>query len=107
MNTSISLLRFLQRHFMGDFSSTKSVLTKFDPREDRFVSREFQKYAYDLAMELGDHEHMAIYMRLAKTVPRHILERARSFVKDAHAKTPAKLFMWKVKQLRLEMGSKK
>ena len=86
-----------------DFSSIKGVLNKFDPHKDRFVSREFQKYAYDLAMELGDQEHMAIYMRLAKTVPRHILERARSFVKDANAKSPPRLFLWKIKQLRLEL----
>ena len=89
-----------------DFSSLKGVLKKFNPQQDRFVSREFQKYAYDLAMELGDHEHMVIYMRFAKTVPRHILERARSFVKDANTKTPARLFMWKVKQLRQELKEK-
>lgn len=89
-----------------DFSTIKGVLKKFDPRQDRFVSREFQKYAYDLAMELKDHDHMAIYMRMAKTVPRHILERARSFVKDANAKNPARLYMWKVKQLRLELKEK-
>lgn len=89
-----------------DFSSIKGVLKRFDPQQDRFISREFQKYAYDLAMELQDHDHMAIYMRLAKTVPRHILERARSFVKDANAKNPARLFMWKVKQLREELKSK-
>lgn len=91
---------------VDDFSSIKGVLEKFDPQEDRFISREFQKYAYDLAMELGDQEHMVIYMRFAKIVPRHILERARSFVKDANAKNPARLYMWKVKQLREELKEK-
>lgn len=90
----------------SDFSSIKGVLKKFDPREDRFISREFQKYAHNLAVELGDEEHIGIYMRMAKTVPRHILERARSFVKDANAQTPARLYMWKVKQLRLELKEK-
>ena len=73
---------------------------------DKYVSREFQKYAYDLALELRDLEHMAIYMRFAKTVPRHILERARSFVKDANTATPARLYMWKVKKLREELKLK-
>lgn len=92
---------------MGDFDSVKSVLSKFDPREDRYISREFQKYAYDLAEELGDLEHKAIYMRLAKTVPRHILEKARYFVKDAgNVKSPAKLYMWKLAQLRKELREK-
>lgn len=91
---------------MADFSSIKGVLKKFDPREDRYISREFQKYAYDLAVELRDEEHMAIYMRFAKTVPRHILERARAFVKDANTATPARLYMWKLKQLRLEAKQK-
>lgn len=92
---------------MADFTTTKSILKKFNPTEDRYISREFQKYAYDLAVELNDLEHRAIYMRLAKTVPRHILEKARYFVKDSGTtRTPGKLFMWKLKQLRLELKQK-
>lgn len=91
---------------MADFDSVRGVLKKFDPTEDRYISREFQKYAYDLALELRDEEHKAIYMRFAKTVPRHILERARAFVKDANTATPARLFMWKVAQLRKELKEK-
>lgn len=93
---------------MADFSSTKSIITKFDPREDRYISREFQKYAYDLAEELGDLEHKSLYMRLAKTVPRHLLEAARYFVKDAvSARHPARLYMWKLAQLRKEWKTRK
>lgn len=91
---------------MADFDSVRGVLKRFDPTEDRYISREFQKYAYDLALELRDEEHKAIYMRFAKTVPRHILERARAFVKDANTATPARLFMWKVKKLREELKIK-
>ena len=69
---------------MSDFSDIKKVLKKFDPREDRYISREFQKYAYDLAQELGDLEHKSLYMKLAKNTPRHLLEHARYFVKDGH-----------------------
>lgn len=93
---------------MADFSSTKSIITKFDPREDRFISREFQKYAYDLAEELGDLDHKSLYMRLAKITPRHLLEQAKYFVKDAgNVKSPARLYMWKLKQLRDEWKRKK
>lgn len=70
---------------------------------DKYVSREFQKYAYDLAVELNDMAHKSLYMKLAKETPRVLLERARSFVKDAeHAYSKGRLFMWKLKQLKLE-----
>jgi hypothetical protein len=68
---------------------------------DKYVSREFQKYAYDLAVELDDLSHKSLYMRLAKDTPRGLMESARSFVKDAaNAKSKGKLFMWKLSQLK-------
>ena len=73
---------------------------KFDDT-DKYVSREFQKYAYDLAVELNDLPHKSLYMKLAKETPRGLLETARSFVKDAqNAKSKPRLFMWKLKQLK-------
>lgn len=70
---------------------------------DKYISREFQKYAYDLAEELGDMTHKSLYMKLAKETPRILLERARSFVKDAeNARSKGRLFMWKLKQLKNE-----
>lgn len=73
---------------------------------DKFVSREFQKYAYDLAMELNDMPHKSLYMRLAKTTPRILMEKARSFVKDAaSARSKGKLFMWKLSELKKEFKS--
>ncbi len=80
--------------------SLGDILKKFDPLRDKYVSREFQKYGYDLAMELGDLEHKALYIKMAKEIPRAILEKARYFVKDAKARSRAKLFMWKVGELR-------
>lgn len=68
---------------------------------DKYVSREFQKYAYDLAVELGDLPHKSLYMKLAKDTPRILLEKARSFVKDAtNARSKGKLFMWKLSELK-------
>ena len=76
------------------------VLKKFNPLEDKFISREFQSYGIYLAESLGDYKHKALYIRLAKTVPRAILEKALSFVKDANAHSRARLFMWKMGKLK-------
>jgi len=76
------------------------ILANFNPLKDKYISREFQKYGYDLAVELGDLAHKSLYIKLAKETPRAILEKARNFVKDAKARNKAKLFMWKLKELR-------
>jgi len=81
--------------------SLGDILSGFDPLKDKYISREFQKYGYDLAVELGDLKHKALYIKLAKEVPRKILEQARNFVKDAgKVKSRARLFMWKLGELR-------
>jgi hypothetical protein len=77
-----------------------TVLKSFNPVEDKYISREFQAYGIFLAEELGDYKHKSLYIRLAKTVPRAILEKAHSFVKDSNAKSKGRLFMWKMKELR-------
>lgn len=75
------------------------ILSKFNPLEDKYISREFQSYGYYLCEELQDMKHKSLYMRLAKTVPRALLEKALSFVKDAKVKKMGALFMWKLKEL--------
>lgn len=78
------------------------ITKKFDPLDtDKYISREFQKYAYELAVELEDLPHKSLYMRLAKNTARGLMESARSFVKDAvNAKSKGRLYMWKLKQLK-------
>jgi len=76
------------------------ILKDFNPLQDKYISREFQKYGYDLAMELGDLKHKSLYIKLAKDTPRAILENARCFVKDARARSKARLFMWKLGELK-------
>jgi hypothetical protein len=78
------------------------VLKKFNPVEDKYVSREFQSYGIYLAEELKDEKHISLYIKLAKTVPRAILDKSLSFVQDANATSKAKLFMWKMKQIKTE-----
>ena len=77
-----------------------SILQTFKPIEDKYISREFQAYGVFLSEILDDYKHKSLYIRLAKTVPRAILEKALSFVKDSKARNKARLFMWKMKELR-------
>lgn len=83
-------------------TSIGDVLSKYKLDDtDKYVSREFQKYAYDLAEELGDLAHKSLYMKFAKDTPRGLMESARSFVKDAqNARSKGRLFMWKLQQLK-------
>lgn len=84
------------------------VLNKFNPVEDKYISREFQAFGIYLSETLNDYKHKSLYMKLAKTVHRSILEKALSFCKDANTTTPNKgaLFMWKMKQLKDEFKEK-
>ena len=84
-----------------NFTTIGDILKQFRKDEDKYISREFQKYGYDLASELGDLKHKALYIKLAKETPRGRLENARNFVKDAYnVKSKPKLFMWKLTQLK-------
>lgn len=78
------------------------ILKKYQPKESgKYISREFQDFGYRLAVDLDDLAHKALYIRMAKTVPRAILEAARAFAVDAaHAKSKGRLFMWKVWELK-------
>jgi len=76
------------------------ILKKFNPVTDKYVSREFQSYGLYLAEELNDYKHRALYIKLAKTVNRALLEKALSYVKDANVDRKGALFMWKLKQLK-------
>lgn len=77
------------------------ILKNFNSLKNKYISREFQDYGYRLAEELNDLKRKALYIKLAKEQPRGLLEEARLFVKDAaNVKNPARLFMWKLKQLR-------
>jgi len=91
----------------GDFTAISEILSRFNRSEDKYISREFQKYGYDLAEELGDLKHKSLYIKLAKELPRTILEEARNFVKAAYnVKSKPKLFMWKLKQLKEKAKTK-
>ena len=77
----------------------KQILKNFNPLKDKYISREFQSYGIYLAEKLDDWKRKALYIKLAKELPRPVLEKALSFVLDAKADNKAALFMWKLKQL--------
>lgn len=90
------------------FQAIGDVLRDFDWDEKKYISREFQDYGYRLAEELNDLKHKALYIKLAKELPRVLLEETRNFVKDAkNVKNPARLFMWKLTELRKKKEKKK
>lgn len=94
--------------FKKNFTSLGDMLSKYKTEdEDKYISREFQKYGYDLAQEMGDPGNISLYIKLSKDTPRGLIERARSFVSDANnVKSKPALFMWKLTQLRKESKKK-
>lgn len=65
------------------------------------IAYEFQMYGVYLAESLNDTKHYSLYIKLAKEVDRKILEEALNFTKGYYAaKNKAKVFMWKLSELR-------
>ncbi len=80
--------------------SVGKILSNYDPKVDKHISREFQAFGMHLSEELDDYKHRGLYIKLAKTYPRAILEKALSFCVDSNAKNKGALFMWKLKELK-------
>ena len=86
--------------------SAKDILTSHDflgriQHSAKYISKEFQDYGLRLATNLGDLQHKALYIKLAKEVPRNKLEAAASFALDypTSGKNKGKIFMWKLRQI--------
>ena len=79
------------------------ILKHWDWDGKKYLSHEWQEYAYRLALWLGDMKHKSLFMKLAKETPRQLMDDAWNFVKDAsNVKNKGKLFMWKLKELKKE-----
>lgn len=97
------------------FISAKTILTTInilDEDEDknkkiRHPKNEFQAFAYKLSKDFNDDKNLKIYMRLAKTVERSLMERAYSFAIDSNSDQKGRLFLWKLKQLRNNLQKEK
>lgn len=81
--------------------------TKFKDRPKN-ISKEFQMYGVYLAESLQDTKRYSLYIKLAKEVDRKTLEEALNFTKGyTSAKSRARVFMWKLKELRSLLTSNK
>lgn len=81
----------------------KQILKDKNINRDYRRSHEFQAYGNRLAEELGDTRHRALFIKLAKTEDRVLLEKAREFVlAQENVTTKGRLFMWKLKELKKE-----
>jgi len=85
----------------------KDILTKFNPLQDKYISREYQSFGVYLAEKLGEERRKSLYIKLARDIPRPILEQALRFVIDSHAKRKVALFMWKLKKMNAFKQKKK
>jgi len=79
--------------------SIKDILKNFNPLEDKYIFREYQAFGIHLAKKLGEERKKSLYIKLAKTIPRPVLEEALRYVVDSNARKKAALFMWRLKQM--------
>jgi len=85
------------------FTDSADLLNRYrNIEQNKYVTQEFQSFGCHIAEALDDKAHTSLYIKLAKQIQRGLLERALSFVSDANADNKAKLFMWKLNQLKQE-----
>ena len=66
----------------------------------KYISREYQDFGLRISGQLNDPSHKALYIRLAKDIPRHYVELALQFSLDyPKVENKGKIFMWKLKQI--------
>ncbi|MFC1790421.1 hypothetical protein ACFLZP_02990 [Patescibacteria group bacterium] len=109
------LISFLKEEIMDAQGSSNrkknmqaigDVLKNFDWDKRKYISQEFQDYGYRLAQQLSDLKHKALYIKMAKETSRNLLDEALRFVKEAYnVKSKARLFMWKLKELKKSPGT--
>ncbi|MBD3250627.1 MAG: hypothetical protein GF381_03605 [Candidatus Pacebacteria bacterium] len=86
-----------------DFQALGSLFDDYQVKRGQgYITREFQDFGYRLAVELDDLKHKSLYIKMAKEEERSVLEQALRYVADANARSKAKLFMWKVSELKKE-----
>ena len=88
---------------MAKINKISDILDKKSLKRDHRRSYEFQAYGNQLADELNDDKHRALYIKLAKEEDRNLLEETRAHVLSSpRATTKGRLFMWKLGELKKE-----
>lgn len=81
----------------------KDIIKKRGIKRDHRNTYEHQAYGNRLAEEFNDLKHRSLYIKLAKTEDRKLLEIAREYVLNSEkATTKGRLFMWKLSELKKE-----
>lgn len=76
-------------------------------KKDFRNSHEYQAYGNRLADELGDPSKRGLYIKLAKSTDRNILEEARLFaLSNERSLTKGKIFMWKLNEIKKAKNGK-
>jgi hypothetical protein len=77
------------------------IIKNKEIKGDRRNVYEFQAFGNRLAEELNDTKRRSLYIKLAKTEDRDLLEKAREYVLGSNKVTnKGKLFMWKLTELK-------
>jgi len=88
-------------------TTSKDILSKHNflvPTDNKkHAKHEFQAFAYKLAADLNDLVNLKLYMRITRNLDRSLVERAYSFAIDSKTENKGRAFMWKLKDLRLEL----
>ena len=82
-------------------SISKALEESKDAKRSKNNSTEFQMFGVYLAEQLEDKKHYSLYIKMAKSEDRKLLNDALSYTKDyPKVKSKAKLFMWRFKLLK-------
>jgi hypothetical protein len=77
------------------------IATSLKVKKDQRNAYEYQAYGNRLADELADPSHRSLYIKLAKSTDRNLLETARLFaLSNEKNPTKGKIFMWKLGELK-------
>lgn len=80
--------------------SINQISLSLNVKKDNRNKYEFQAYGNRLAEELNDTTKRSLYIKLAKSTDRNLLESARLFAHGNPGNSKAKSFMWKLNELK-------
>lgn len=96
-----------------ELAKASAILTKYDfveriTKNSKYLKEEFQDFGIRLSHQLHDPKHKSLYIKLAKELPRGIMEQALTFTLDypTQDQNKGKLYMWKLNELCSQKGIK-
>lgn len=90
----------------NELSKISTILDQHDfvdriSKSSKYIKEEFQDFGVRLAHKLKDPRHKSLYIKLARELPRGILEQALTFTLDypTRDQNKGRLYMWKLTEL--------